>query len=172
MAGNQTKDQLMMKKLMMVVAVCAAVGANGSERPDCFVEWIGATCGGRQYINTGYVFKSIPRVEAHARRTDAGDCDQAGTPYAFFNVNYAGGGIYYRCGSSGNTWVGRSGTSVSVPLNQWTDYVWSTNVVHDGVEVGYSSIWQSAAANFANNTQVFYLFAGVCVRKVTGVRLP
>ena len=150
----------MMKKLMMVVAVCAAVGANGSERPDCFVEWIGATGSGRQYINTGYVFKSIPRVEAHARRTDGGDCDQAGTPYAFFNINYAGGGIYYRCGSGGSTWVGRDGTSVTVPLNTWTDYVWSTNVIHNGVEVGYSSIWQSAAANFANNTYVFYLFAG------------
>lgn len=148
-----------MKKLVLaVIAVCVAVGANGSERPDCFVEWIGATRSGGQFINTEYVFKTLARVEAYARRTDGTDCDQAGTPSAFFNINYSGGGLYYRYASGSSNYTVEPGKSINIALNTWVEYVWGTNIVHNGVQVAHANNWNTA--DFSKNTQVFYLFAG------------
>ena len=163
-----------MKKLMMAVTAyhtavgrrvavammcaCAAVGANGAERPDCFVDWIGATRSGGQFINTEYVFKTLARVEAYARRTDGTDCDQAGTPSAFFNINYSGGGLYYRYASGSSNYTVEPGKSINIALNTWVEYVWGTNIVYDGVQVAHANNWNTA--DFSKNTQVFYLFAG------------
>ena len=142
-----------MKKLMMtMIAACAAVGANGSERPDCFVEWIGATRSGGQFINTEYVFKTLARVEAYARRTDGTDCDQMGTKSAWFNINYSTSQLWYRY-ASGTSSATINNISPSVQ-GRWIDGEWSTKIIHDGEQIG------SVNKAFTGNGESFLLFRG------------
>jgi len=108
-----------MKKHLFALVLVVAASAGAKERPDYYVDWIGATRSGGQYIDTKYVFKTLAKVEATARRTDSADCDQAGTASAFFDINYAGASIYYRYASSSSNLTVEKGKSITLTLNTW-----------------------------------------------------
>ena len=147
----------MFKMKQALVAACvAAFAVFGvfAVEPDAYYEWLGSQANAAQSINTEYVFTNQPRVVAVMMKMNEADCDQAGTPSAFFNINYVKTSIYYRYGSgSANLSNAKAFPTV---VGNWVECVWTTNLVHDGVCYGTVN----NPPSFKNNTQQFWLFKG------------
>ena len=127
-------------------------GAVVDEFPDHFVEWLGAT--GSQQIDTGYVFKTDPRVETTMMLTSGGDKDIMGTSAAndsCFIIDYKDSvkTIYYRYHASGSTQVKYTDSIV----NKWVDVSFGSSISYDG-----SKLYVTPTADFSDNTSSFYLF--------------
>ena len=111
---------------------------------------------GTQFIDTGYVFKSKPRVEARVWLTSDGDRDIMGTAKAdpgCFVIDYrdVGPNIYYRYSSTSSKNI-NYGTKIQ---GVWTDCFWDNQVWHGESLKGSVDSW-----DFSANTQTFRIFKG------------
>ena len=138
----------------VAAALCStiAVGAVIDAKPDHFVEWLGSD--GNQQIDTGYVFKTDPRVETTMMLLSDGDKDVAGMPgtsATCFIVDYKDSAklIYYRYGATGSTNV----TYPESIVDSWVDVVWGKTVSHNGVELA-----TMPDKVFSSNTAKFFIF--------------
>ena len=113
---------------------------------------------GTQFIDTGYVFKNHPKVEARVMVTDGGDRDIMGTEKAdpgCFIIDYKNGSniSYYRYSSTSSTQL--SWGTPDKGIGTWKDWSWSDEVWHGDLKVG-----TVASYDFSANTQTFRLFKG------------
>jgi len=135
------------------VAMAVLLAAVSARADDCvLLEYLEST--GSQYIDTEYVFTTLPRVETRAMLKTASDFDVAGTAHAAaaagcFLVDYAGSKFYYRYGNVNY----KTGTSSVALKDNWVDYVWTTNLIHNGIVQATETTY-----DFSGNTQHFYLF--------------
>lgn len=111
---------------------------------------------GTQFIDTGYVFKSKPRVEARIWLTSDADRDIMGTAKAdpgCFVIDYrdVGPNIYYRYSSTSSKNI-NYGTKIQ---GVWTDCAWDNQVWHDESLKGSVDSW-----DFSANAQTFRIFKG------------
>ena len=139
-------------------ALCQSAYANHlDERPSYFVEWIEGN--GYQQLDTEYVFKVSPRVEARVEITSnaryyrfvAGNA-VSGSPY--FTVNYCVADLkgvqhtYY----ANETYKGGL-SSYGFNTNVWFDATWGSVYKHNG-----TTLKSYPLCDFSANTQTFCLF--------------
>ena len=139
-------------------ALCQSASANHlDERPSYFVEWIEGN--GYQQLDTEYVFKVSPRVEARVEITSnaryyrfvAGNA-VSGSPY--FTVNYCVADLkgvqhtYY----ANETYKGGL-SSYGFNTNVWFDATWGSVYKHNG-----TTRKSYPLCDFSANTQTFCLF--------------
>lgn len=113
---------------------------------------------GTQFIDTGYVFKNHPKVEARVMVTDNQDRDIMGTAKAdpgCFIIDYKNGSniSYYRYSSTSSQPI--SWSAPEKGIGTWKDCSWSDEVWHGDLKMG-----TVASYDFSANTQTFRIFKG------------
>lgn len=112
---------------------------------------------GRQDIDTGYVFKDTPKIEARFLSLETGETDYFGMPSAADDCiiithddTNARGKLYYRYSSSKSYTVSYAADLQS----DWSDWVYGTNVFCNGTKLKY----EGTSYDFSANKQTFHLF--------------
>lgn len=119
------------------------------------VEYIETT--GTQYINTGYVIKTKPKIETEIMLRTTEDRDIMGTPSAengCFIIDYSDAqkSIWYRYSTSSAKILSYT-TAIA---NVWTKTVWGQDIYHEDKKIGSANTgW-----DFSTNTKSFYIGKG------------
>lgn len=119
---------------------------------DCELEYIETT--GVQYIDTGYVFKSQPKVIGEIMITSGGDLDIMGNSTVkegCFIIDFNGaGGIYYRYSSINSSMV-----STDITANTWHSFCFS-----DKIKIDNNEKYSTSTFDFLQNDQSFLIGKG------------
>ena len=105
---------------------------------------------GKQYINTGYVFKNKPKVMGDIMVNSKNDMDLMGTSTVAkgcFIINYEKLDIYYRYSNSSYTLF-----KTNIDANQWYNVEFSDKIIINGIEKGTINSF-----DFSSNTQSFLI---------------
>ena len=127
------------------------------ELPDGYTQLEYIECTGTQFINTNYIIKTLPKIEADVMITSEQDKDIIGTPFAqegCFIIDYTRGGqsIYYRYGTSAPLYD----NNMPSLYNVWTHCEWGQNVYYNGNLV----LTVSSPGNFSSNNETLYIGRG------------
>ena len=108
---------------------------------------------GGQYLNTGYIFKSKPKITADIMFTSAIQVDIMGNYTAkngCFIINIENLNIYYRYSKSSYTLF-----NTNLKVYKWYNFEFSDKILIDGIEKGSIDTY-----DFSSNTQVFFIGKG------------
>ena len=105
---------------------------------------------GKQYIDTGYVFKNKPRITGEIMVRTKSNMDIMGTPSltsGCFIVNSEDSNIYYRYSNSTYTVF-----NTNIAVNQWYNVEFSDKIIINGIEKGSIDNY-----DFSSNIQSFLI---------------
>ena len=139
----------MRKFLALLLGAVYAFNGFGVNEPDYYLEWVGHAGSAAAYMDTGYVFKTLPRIEIGMTLSDCSDTDIAGNSsrakyYICLDMKDNGQSFEY-VGFGGDKNVSKvSGVTVASlhTYPTFNDVIWGTNFYYNGTLVAQANNYE------------------------------